>query len=152
MSNSPTIRQPVSADAAAVAGLIGQLGYPASAAEAAERLLKLAAHAHAATYVAELDGRVVGVITAHTFPTVHATAPAAWITTLVVDESCRGRGAGRALVAATELWAIAGGSQKISVTSALRRLDAHAFYEALGYAHSGLRLAKQFHVANEHTT
>ncbi len=152
MANSLTVRAPNPADAAAIAALVGQLGYPAGAADVAERLERLANHSHAAIYVAEFDSRVVGIVTAHTYPAIHATALAALITTLVVDDRCRRQNVGRHLVAAVEQWAIAQGSQKISVTSALRRLDAHAFYEAIGYARSGVRLTKQFPTAGEHKT
>jgi GNAT superfamily N-acetyltransferase len=144
MISALVFRQPNAADAPTIAVLLTQLGYPANTTEIADRLLRLIDHTHAIILVAELDGNVVGVITAHTFPSIHATTPAAWITTLVVDENCRGQNIGRELVARAERWVVARGATKISVTSALRRNDAHAFYEAIGYARSGVRLTKEF--------
>ncbi|MEP6763082.1 MAG: GNAT family N-acetyltransferase [Gemmatimonadaceae bacterium] len=142
MVTSLTIRQPVSADAPVMADLLTQLGYPSNAAEIAQRLLPLVDHTHAVIFVAEIDEKVVGVITAHTFPSLHATEPSAWITTLVVDEACRGRHVGRELVSRVEQWVTERGAKRISVTSATRRSDAHAFYGKVGYAGSGLRLTK----------
>ena len=142
---APTLvfRQPNAADAPTISVLLTQLGYPANTAEIAERLLRLIDHTHAVIQVAQLDGRVVGVVTAHTFPSIHYSTPAAWITTLVVDENCRKQNVGRELVARAEQWVMARGATKISVTSALRRSDAHAFYEAIGYSRSGVRLTKE---------
>ena len=51
-------------------------------------------------------------------------------------------GVGRALVADAEAWARAAGAVRIEVTSNQRRLGAHAFYLALGYADSSKRFIK----------
>ncbi|MEP6781523.1 MAG: GNAT family N-acetyltransferase [Gemmatimonadaceae bacterium] len=142
MVTTLTIRQPVATDAPVMADLLTQLGYPSNTAEIAERLLPLADHTHAVIFVAETDEKVVGVITAHTFPSLQATAPSAWITALVVDESFRGKHVGRELVSHVEQWVAERGAKRISVTSATRRSDAHAFYGSVGYTGSGLRLTK----------
>src|SRR4051812_1262741 len=98
MLNTITVRAPVAADSARIAHLVTQLGYPALPSDIPERVERLASLDSAVLLVAEVDEQVVGVITAHMFPTVHAAAPAAWITALVVDESARGKKVGRALV------------------------------------------------------
>jgi GNAT superfamily N-acetyltransferase len=71
-------------------------------------------------------------------------APIAQITLLVADETVRSRGAGRALVRAAEEWAQSRGTKRITVTTALERAGAHAFYEKVGYAHTGRRYGKDF--------
>jgi GNAT superfamily N-acetyltransferase len=137
-----TIRAAAGADASAIADLVGQLGYPASVGEVIDRLERLRAFGDAVTLVKEVDGRVVGVVTGHVFPSIHSTPPVAWLTTLVVDTSMHGRGIGRELVAAVEEWAKSQGAVRLSVTSGKQRGDAHAFYERLGYERTGVRLAK----------
>ncbi|HEY9227767.1 MAG TPA: GNAT family N-acetyltransferase, partial [Gemmatimonadaceae bacterium] len=56
--------------------------------------------------------------------------------------SDRGQGVGRALVAAAEQSLVSAGCGLIEITSNDRRVDAHAFYEHLGYARTSIRLAK----------
>lgn len=90
----------------------------------------------------EIDGRVVGLVTGHVFPSIHSTRAVAWLTTLVVDESSYGMGVGRALVSAVEDWARRHGATRISVTSGEHRDKAHAFYEHVGYERTGVRLTK----------
>jgi GNAT superfamily N-acetyltransferase len=140
------VRQPTSADAPALSGLLGELGYPAPPAELAQRLTALV-QSGAVVYVAEVNGSVVGVITGHALHTINSTPRIAQLTALVVRESARGRGVGRRLVKEIEHWAITRGAAKISLTSALHRADAHAFYEGLGYTRSGVRLTKELRPA-----
>src|SRR4051812_8995208 len=104
MVTTLTIRHPVVSDAPVMADLLTQLGYPSNTGEIAQRLLPLVDHTHAVIFVAEAEEKVVGVVTAHTFPSLHATEPSAWITTLVVDESFRGQHVGRELVSRVEQW------------------------------------------------
>jgi GNAT superfamily N-acetyltransferase len=138
------VRDAAESDAAAIAPLLDALGYPASADEVAARLRRLAAYPGSATALVAVDGgRVVGLLTAHAFPTVHGAAPAAWITALVVDPAARGRGVGRRLVRAAETWAATQGAARIAVTSATHRADAHRFYEGLGYDATGRRFARK---------
>lgn len=139
---SVTIREPRESDSAAIATLLGELGYPAEAGDIPVRLRALAASPGAMTRVAESDGDVVGVMTAQVFPAIHTTPPAAWLTALVVAERARGKGVGQKLVAHAEAWAASQGAAKIALTSALHRGRAHGFYKSLGYEHTGVRLAK----------
>jgi GNAT superfamily N-acetyltransferase len=55
------------------------------------------------------------------------------IVALVVDDSRRGAGIGRGLVAAAETEALRMGCDAMEVTSSRHRTGAHAFYRALGY-------------------
>jgi GNAT superfamily N-acetyltransferase len=82
--------------------------------------------------------------------TLNHEAPSGQITLLVVDEANRSRGAGRALVEAAEAWARSRGTKRITVTTALDRGVAHAFYEKVGYLHTGRRYAKNFSVPDTH--
>jgi GNAT superfamily N-acetyltransferase len=137
------IRVPVAArDADAIAALLGQLGYPATGEEVTRRLAILGGFDHAVVLVAEVQGRIAGIVTGHLFPSVHANEPASWLTTLVVDSERRNAGIGSRLAAHIEEWAASRGAVRISVSSGLQREDAHRFYERLGYRRSGVRLTK----------
>jgi GNAT superfamily N-acetyltransferase len=142
--NQFTVRAPTTDDADALARLATQLGYPADAASMPMRITRLADDANARAFVISQGGCVVGMTTIHLRYTLNHATPIAQITLLVVDEAIRSRGAGRALVDAAENWARDRGAKRVAVTTALDRAGAHAFYEKLGYAHTGRRYAKDF--------
>jgi ribosomal protein S18 acetylase RimI-like enzyme len=62
---------------------------------------------------------------------------------LVVGERFRRRGIGELLMEALEQEARARGGKTMVLNTAHRREAAHAFYEALGYEHTGRRYAKE---------
>ena len=136
------LRAATPADAPAIAALLGELGYPATADDVRQRLGRLATFDAATILVAEVDARVVGVATGHLFPSIHMTPIVAWLTLLVVSGNHHNRGVGRRLATAIEDWARSHGATRISVTSGPHRADAHAFYEHCGYQRSGVRLTK----------
>jgi predicted N-acetyltransferase YhbS len=136
------IRAAEPSDAATLAVLLDQLGYPATANEIVERLGRLGQLRTAVVLVAEHQGDVVGLVTSHVFPSIHSTPPAALLTTLVVHAAHRGARVGAELCRAAEEWALAQGAIRISVTSGLQRAGAHMFYERLGYKRNGVRLGK----------
>lgn len=143
MTDRVRVRPPRPTDAADIAGLMGELGYPAWPDEIPARLKELALDAQtSAMWIAELDGNVAGIATVKKFPAIHQSTPVVWLTVLVVSEKARGRGVGKRLVAEAEEWARDQGARKIALTSALHREEAHDFYKRLGYEHTGVRLAK----------
>jgi GNAT superfamily N-acetyltransferase len=138
----PPIRNATISDAPALAELITQLGYPTTPAQMQTRLPPLLVEPVNGTLVAELGGRVVGMIglridRAHEYDGVQGR-----ILALVVDASARGNGIGTALVAAGERWAAERGAGKIVVTTAKHRERTHEFYRALQYDFTGLRFGK----------
>jgi N-acetylglutamate synthase-like GNAT family acetyltransferase len=137
----PTIRDARFEDSAAIADLLGQLGYPAIGNVVARRLERLVA-AGDRTVVAEIDGRVVGLARLHVSSSLEYDRPAAQLAALVVAEAHRGQGIGRALVEAMEAAARARGCGTFFLTTAEGRADAHAFYERIGLEHTGRRYAK----------
>lgn len=120
-------------DAAALAELSRQLGYPASAVEVAMRLAPmLASDDHLVVVACAHDEGVVGW--AHVFLARRVeSAPFAELGGLVVEQSVRGRGVGRRLVAAAEAWAVERGVLKLRVRTRVERTDAAAFYPRLGF-------------------
>jgi GNAT superfamily N-acetyltransferase len=92
--------------------------------------------------VAEVAGRVAGLAQLHVSPALEYDRPAAKLAALVVDESQRGQGVGRALVEAMEAEARVRGCVLLFLTTATRRKDAHAFYERVDLEETGKRFAK----------
>jgi ribosomal protein S18 acetylase RimI-like enzyme len=127
------IRQMRAEDVASVADLTSQLGYPASEFEIKRRYDFIKDRWDARLLVAERGERsVVGWIHVQATYLLEAD-PRAEIWGLVVSESARGAGAGRALVEAAEVWAVHLGLEVIAVRSNVIRARARGFYEHLGY-------------------
>lgn len=132
------VRPMTRGDLSAVTTLCAQLGYPETEEAIAHRFELLLASPHDTLLVAEdtqdADERVVGWI--HLAGRVVLEAePFAQVAGIVVDERVRGRGVGRALMAAAEAWAAARGYDEVRLWSNIVRERAHRFYEGLGYEH-----------------
>jgi len=139
-----SIRDAEERDAPAIASLCGQLGYPTPAEAVVPRMDRLREQGQARVIVAVLDGSTVGLATIHLRHTINHETPIGQLSLLVVDEGVRGQGVGRVLVAESEAWARMRGCKRFVVTTALRRTEAHAFYEKLGFTHTGRRYGKDF--------
>jgi (aminoalkyl)phosphonate N-acetyltransferase len=130
-----TIRKARITDAARLAELSGQLGYPATAAEIAKRMRKLRGGTHDALFVAESPHAAV-VGWAHVSVThLVEVGTRAELNGLIVAEDQRSLGAGALLLAAAEGWARRRGCPSMSVRSNVIRERAHKFYLRNGYEH-----------------
>ena len=129
------IRRARQADAARIAELSGQLGYPATARTMAGRLKLALREKDGACFVAETkeDG-VVGWVHVSVTPLLEVEKRAE-VNGLVVDEKVRSRGAGWRLMQAAEEWARKKRCKGMSVRSNVLRERAHGFYERHGYEH-----------------
>jgi len=126
------IRPAIAGDAAALAALDGQLGYPCTPSEMHARLSAIRERPEHEVLVACIDAALVGWI--HVFRSVTLEAgSSAVIGGLVVDATRRAAGVGTALLAAAEDWARAHGERTIRVRSQVVRTRAHRFYEERGY-------------------
>jgi predicted N-acetyltransferase YhbS len=144
MPDAITIRPAAPSDAPVLCELLAQLGYPASITDIPARLSAVATFPRAAAFVATNGyGEVVGLVTAHIFPSIHDNDPVAWLTTLVVLEDARGAGIGSMLVKHVEKWAARNGARRVSVTSGMHRKATHEFYEKRDYENTGLRFTKK---------
>jgi N-acetylglutamate synthase-like GNAT family acetyltransferase len=137
-----TIREAVAADAPAVASLLGQLGYPVKEEAVVGRIARHRTSGSDVLLVAEADGEKAGLAALHVSLALEYEGDAGKLSALVVDERFRGRGIGRALVAAIEAEARARGCVLLFLTTAERRGDAHEFYRAVGFEETGRRFAK----------
>jgi ribosomal protein S18 acetylase RimI-like enzyme len=134
------VRQVTAEDAVAVAELCTQLGYPVGAEPMRRRIAALAGRDDHAVLVAEsAAGRVVGWVHVCEAMLIEID-PTAEIWGLIVDESVRGQGFGRALMDAAEEWVSGRGLAMMRLRSRVQREGAHRFYERLGY-----RIAKTSH-------
>jgi GNAT superfamily N-acetyltransferase len=127
-----TIRPARPADAAVIAELTTQLGYPTNPEEAEARLRDLAAQPETAVLVAETEGTVAGWIHVAGLHSLEME-PCAMIRGLVVDESRRNGGLGAALVEAAAEWTARHGFRKLRVRSKVVRERTHRFYERHGF-------------------
>ena len=129
-----TIRAARACDAAALAELCGELGYPASRQQVVARLATIEATDTASVFVAEdAQGCVSGWL--HVAQTAHLINDAdAEILGLVVAAAARGAGVGTALLRAASDWARTRGLAQLRVRSRLERERAHRFYERAGFA------------------
>ena len=130
---APTlIRAALPGDAAALAELSGELGYPASPEIMRDRVHTLPADGSRQVLVAEINGRVVAWMEM-TRRSMLVADEYAEITGLVVSESQRGRGIGRTLVDHAAEWARARGLPRLRVRTNEKRSRTHAFYESCGF-------------------
>jgi GNAT superfamily N-acetyltransferase len=129
------IRRAKRADAARIAELSGQLGYPATAAQMRKRLLGIKPASHHSVFVADSpEEGVIGWLHVSRQPLLEEEIRAE-VNGLVVAEGQRSLGAGAQLLAAAEDWARKHGCKGVSVRSNVIRERAHQFYERHGYEH-----------------
>jgi GNAT superfamily N-acetyltransferase len=139
--DSLEIRNAVVDDAPALAALLAELDFPASAEAIAERLDRMLA-AGEPILVAVRSDAVLGLLTTHVTTVLHRPTPVGRITALIVTERARGQGIGRALIMAAERMFAARGCALVEVTSNRKWTEAHKFYERLGYQPTSVRFGK----------
>jgi GNAT superfamily N-acetyltransferase len=95
---------------------------------AAERLREAIASDGTAVFVADVDGRIAGFITAYW--DIHSVrfGRRVWVEDLAVDPVQRSHGHGKALLDAAKDWARAKGASHLELDSGEARKDAHRFY------------------------
>ncbi len=137
------IRRARRSDATRIAELSGQLGYPATAAQIARRLVKLAPPSRYALFVAEVKdagssqrtaGSLIGWLHVSITNLVEVDTRAE-VNGLIVAEGQRSMGAGARLLEAAEEWARRHGCGSVNLRSNVIRERAHKFYERQGYEH-----------------
>ena len=129
----PVIRPASTDDASAIAQLLPDLGYPASAEEVRARLVAIAGLPRCIVAVAELGGEVVAVLHAACLISI-ARGNAAELVALVVRADLQGRGLGQACVRWATVWAREQGETRLRLRSGAEREAAHRFYRKLGFA------------------
>jgi GNAT superfamily N-acetyltransferase len=120
-------------DAARLAILLEQLGFPATERDVRLRMDYWLGDRASALIGADDDGSLVGMAALHVTPLLEITGKFGRLAALVVDETSRGRGVGRLLIDGVEERARAEGCLFVEVTSSNHRAPAHLFYERLGF-------------------
>jgi GNAT superfamily N-acetyltransferase len=128
------LRRARKGDAARIAELSGELGYPATTQEIKTRLAQLKPSAQHAVFLAEVHKFVIGWIHVSVAPLLEVPRRAE-VNGLVVADGQRSHGAGAKLLEVAEKWARTKGCKGMSVRSNVIRERAHAFYERHGYQH-----------------
>ncbi|MES2151773.1 MAG: GNAT family N-acetyltransferase [Pseudomonadota bacterium] len=136
------IRQASVDDAPELARLLTLLGHPASASDLVARWSPWSAAGNSALVAPRGDGTLAGLAVLHSMWVLHRAQPLGRITALVVDQEQRGRGLGRRLVEAAEAHFTGAGCGMLEITSNFALVEAHAFYERIGYQRTSVRLAK----------
>lgn len=121
MSLDVTIRHSSPTDLQDMVILMDQLGYPTTFAEMEVRYTHIAADANFTTLVAEVRGRVVGLIGLQTSYLYEKNGRHCRIVALVVHDKFRGSGIGRQLILEAEQWAATHNVDSLSLNSANRR-------------------------------
>ena len=136
------MRAAETADAGAIALLLGQLGYPTDPVEVPRRLEGVTNSPADQVLVAAIDNEVVAVASIHFMAYFHRGEFLCKIAAFVVKDGRRGQGIGTALLACIEQIAGQRGCDRMELTSAIGRTAAHAFYEGKGYKKSGFKFYK----------
>ena len=141
------IRLAVEADAAAISFLLDELGHPLDPARVVRKLEAVRGSPLDRTWVAEFPepraDALAGLLAFHAIPMLHTPGQMGRITALVVHPEVRGTGVGRRLVAIAEAFARGCGCERLELTSAAHRREAHRFYEKLGYSPHPVRFTKE---------
>ena len=142
MTAAVEIREARPEDAVVIAELMSTLGYPTNPAAMAARLDRISAHADHMTLVAELEGRVVGM--AGLVFGLYYEHDGAYmrIAALSVAPDATRRGVGRTLLEAAERKGRERGARACLLNSGNHRIEAHRFYERMGFASRGMAFHK----------
>jgi len=133
MARQISIRPAQRADAAALAGLSTQLGYPVDEGTLRTRLERVHEHRVGEVFVAVDAGNGVLGWT-HVVPRLHLEeAPFAELAGLIVADGARGSGVGASLLRSAEDWAREHGYAQLRVRSNVVRERAYRFYLREGY-------------------
>ena len=129
------IRRAKRSDFAQIAELAGQLGYPSTTTQIAQRFRTLKPPAMHAVFVAELPTKALAGWTHVSITPRIESGQCAEINGLIVADGQRSLGAGARLLEAAESWSRKRGCKSMSVHSNVIRDRAHKFYERNGYEH-----------------
>lgn len=137
------VRQANIQDTAAIARLLGQLGYPTEPDRLLDKVRQLLKHPDHVLCVYEQDSTVLAVMSIHFVPQLALIGEFAIISYLAVDASARSLGIGKALEEHCVWIAKARNCDRIQVHCNIRRTDAHRFYERQGYEESRKYFSKR---------
>ncbi|MEO0437361.1 MAG: GNAT family N-acetyltransferase [Pseudomonadota bacterium] len=95
-------------------------------------------------FVAELDNRLVGVVSCHVMNLFHQKGKLGRVTSFIVASKFQGKGVGTALLYAAEEFFQISGCVRSEVTSGEHRDSAHSFYRSRGFIEDERRFVKAY--------
>ena len=118
-----------------IANLMSHLGYPTPVEEMEVKMLQILAHPDYRTILAIYQNEVVGFSGLMRGFSFERSGKYVRIISFVVKKEIRKMGVGKLLIEASEKWAIEQNADNVVISSGNRaeRLDAHAFYQKVGY-------------------
>jgi ribosomal protein S18 acetylase RimI-like enzyme len=134
-----TFRRATPADLEPIASLLTELGYASTAPDVVDRVQRSLHSETSCLLLAKSEDDVIGLISAELVPYFPNGSTVCRVTALVVAARHRSRGFGEKLLAHATDFAREHGCSGIELTSAHHRLDAHRFYERLGFSRTSLR-------------
>jgi predicted N-acetyltransferase YhbS len=134
-----SLRRATKVDAKHIAMLLAELGYPSKEPDVCRRLDRSLQSNASCLLVAESANEVIGLITAELVPNFPNGSTICRVTSLIVSSDHRSRGVGEKLVAGATDFAREHHCSGIEITSAEHRLDAHRFYQRLGFSRTSFR-------------
>jgi len=126
------IRQITPGDAAEVAALSHQLGYPSTTEQMFQNIKAVLATNDRDAYVAVLDDKIIGWIGVY-YSVQLESPPYCEINGLVIDENFRGKGIGKMLIEKIKQWGKEKGTGKLRLHCNVKRKETHLFYQHLGF-------------------
>lgn len=134
-----TFRRAAQTDMGPIASLLTELGYASIGPDVVDRVQRSLHSETSWLLLAQSEDDVIGLIAAELVPYFPNGSTVCRVTALVVAAQHRGRGVGDKLLACVTEFAREHGCSGIELTSAHHRLDAHRFYEKLGFSKTSLR-------------
>jgi GNAT superfamily N-acetyltransferase len=142
MNSAITIREATEGDIAAVLHLYVDSGLddaePLPLAAAVDIFRRMKTYPYYRLWVAEDAGRMIGTYALLIMETIpHAGAPSAIVEQVAVASAAQGTGVGKLMMQHAMDEASAAGCYKLHLSSNMKRKQAHAFYESLGFERHG---------------
>jgi GNAT superfamily N-acetyltransferase len=133
-ANDISVRRGLPTDAAAIERLYNQLVNNPSVCVLPERIAQLATDPNTALFVTEGGGAVNGTaLVSLCGDVMFGSQPYAVVENFVVDAGSKGQGAGAALMSKIESFCYASECSKIMLLSSAQRVQAHQFFEHMGF-------------------
>lgn len=143
-----TVRQATPDDAETLVNLLAEMDDAPTRAEkldaegAREIMAKMHAYPYFRAYLVFAGGIAVGTFSMLVFCSLtHEGTQQAVLDAVVIGRTCRGQGIGSAMLDHAVRIAGEAGCYKIALSSNLKRMDAHRFYENFGFTQHGISLA-----------
>ncbi|MEM7383778.1 MAG: GNAT family N-acetyltransferase [Verrucomicrobiota bacterium] len=136
------IREAVIEDAEGIAPLIVELGYRITIDDLKSQMRTYSVGGDSVLVAVDAE-EIIGFLSLHFIPFMHATGGLCRITAMSVSSRYRMKGVGRSLLNKAESVASSLGGKRLEVTSGdHRKEDAHIFYQSCGFRLSDRRFLK----------